>query len=218
MLTIKPGFVDTPMTAEFKKGALWAQPADVARGILAAIDKGQGRGSPAGFLAADHACHPPYPGIRLQETVVVEMKKPPAGGFSNAGVVAITRAVRYRRTRRAASAFIEASQVRVCFLPADVREAEVQVAECAADGAVGQREMRTHAVGVVAQFLGHEFQGRDDLAALPFDPLLVAQLRGPLAFEEGRSCGIADTVSKGLPALDKDALAVLGQASACCSG
>lgn len=41
MLTIKPGFVDTPMTAEFKKGALWAQPADVARGILAAIDKGR---------------------------------------------------------------------------------------------------------------------------------------------------------------------------------
>ncbi|MFO1345005.1 MAG: SDR family oxidoreductase [Rhodocyclaceae bacterium] len=41
VLTIKPGFVDTPMTAEFKKGALWAQPADVARGILAAIDKGR---------------------------------------------------------------------------------------------------------------------------------------------------------------------------------
>ena len=41
VLTIKPGFVDTPMTAAFKKGALWAQPADVARGILAAIDKGK---------------------------------------------------------------------------------------------------------------------------------------------------------------------------------
>ncbi len=41
VLTIKPGFVDTPMTAAFRKGALWAQPADVARGILAAIDKGR---------------------------------------------------------------------------------------------------------------------------------------------------------------------------------
>lgn len=41
VLTIKPGFVDTPMTAAFKKGALWAQPEDVARGILAAIDKGR---------------------------------------------------------------------------------------------------------------------------------------------------------------------------------
>lgn len=37
VLTIKPGFVDTPMTAAFKKGALWAQPEDVARGILRAI-------------------------------------------------------------------------------------------------------------------------------------------------------------------------------------
>ncbi|MCK7594481.1 SDR family oxidoreductase [Pseudomarimonas salicorniae] len=39
VLTIKPGFVDTPMTAAFKKGALWAQPEQVARGILRAIDK-----------------------------------------------------------------------------------------------------------------------------------------------------------------------------------
>jgi short-subunit dehydrogenase len=41
VLTIKPGFVDTPMTAAFKKGALWAQPDDVARGILAAIENGK---------------------------------------------------------------------------------------------------------------------------------------------------------------------------------
>ena len=41
VLTIKPGFVDTPMTAAFKKGALWAQPGDVARGIIAAIDTGR---------------------------------------------------------------------------------------------------------------------------------------------------------------------------------
>jgi short-subunit dehydrogenase len=41
VLTIKPGFVDTPMTAAFKKGALWAQPDDIARGILAAIEKGK---------------------------------------------------------------------------------------------------------------------------------------------------------------------------------
>lgn len=39
VLTIKPGFVDTPMTAAFKKGALWAQPEQVARGIIRAIDK-----------------------------------------------------------------------------------------------------------------------------------------------------------------------------------
>jgi decaprenylphospho-beta-D-erythro-pentofuranosid-2-ulose 2-reductase len=39
VLTIKPGFVDTPMTASFKKGALWAQPDDIARGILRAIER-----------------------------------------------------------------------------------------------------------------------------------------------------------------------------------
>jgi short-subunit dehydrogenase len=39
VLTIKPGFVDTPMTAAFKKGALWAKPDQVARGIVHAIGK-----------------------------------------------------------------------------------------------------------------------------------------------------------------------------------
>jgi decaprenylphospho-beta-D-erythro-pentofuranosid-2-ulose 2-reductase len=31
VVTIKPGFVDTPMTAQFKKGFLWAQPETIAR-------------------------------------------------------------------------------------------------------------------------------------------------------------------------------------------
>jgi short-subunit dehydrogenase len=39
VLTIKPGFVDTPMTRDFKKGPLWAKPGAVARGIVQAIDK-----------------------------------------------------------------------------------------------------------------------------------------------------------------------------------
>ncbi|MGO1072243.1 SDR family oxidoreductase [Lysobacter sp. CA199] len=39
VLTIKPGFVDTPMTQSFKKGALWAKPDGIARGIAAAVDK-----------------------------------------------------------------------------------------------------------------------------------------------------------------------------------
>ncbi|MDR7135212.1 short-subunit dehydrogenase [Lysobacter niastensis] len=41
VLTVKPGFVDTPMTAAFKKGALWAKPDAVARGIASAIDRGR---------------------------------------------------------------------------------------------------------------------------------------------------------------------------------
>lgn len=40
VLTIKPGFVDTPMTAAIKKGGpLWAQPEDIAAGIAVAIVK-----------------------------------------------------------------------------------------------------------------------------------------------------------------------------------
>lgn len=39
VVSIKPGFVDTPMTTNFKKGALWAQPDTIARGVLKAIDK-----------------------------------------------------------------------------------------------------------------------------------------------------------------------------------
>jgi decaprenylphospho-beta-D-erythro-pentofuranosid-2-ulose 2-reductase len=40
VVAIKPGFVDTPMTAKIeKKGFLWAQPRDVAAGIVAAIDR-----------------------------------------------------------------------------------------------------------------------------------------------------------------------------------
>lgn len=39
VLTIKPGFVDTPMTRDFKKGALWAKPDQVAAGIVSAADK-----------------------------------------------------------------------------------------------------------------------------------------------------------------------------------
>ncbi len=39
VVTIKPGFVDTPMTADIKKGLLWAQPEAIAKGIINAINK-----------------------------------------------------------------------------------------------------------------------------------------------------------------------------------
>ena len=38
VLTVKPGFVDTPMTSGFDKGPLWASAEQVARGIVRAID------------------------------------------------------------------------------------------------------------------------------------------------------------------------------------
>lgn len=41
VVDIRPGFVDTPMTAAFAKGALWAKPASVARDIVSAIDRGR---------------------------------------------------------------------------------------------------------------------------------------------------------------------------------
>ncbi|MGM0983740.1 MAG: SDR family oxidoreductase [Pseudomonadota bacterium] len=43
VVTIKPGFVDTPMTAEFdKSGPLWAQPERIAKGVIQAMQKGKG--------------------------------------------------------------------------------------------------------------------------------------------------------------------------------
>lgn len=43
VVTIKPGFVDTPMTAALdKSGPLWAQPEQVAEGIVTAMIKGKG--------------------------------------------------------------------------------------------------------------------------------------------------------------------------------
>lgn len=41
VITIKPGFVDTPMTAHLNKGPLWAQPVQVARDIDRAIARGK---------------------------------------------------------------------------------------------------------------------------------------------------------------------------------
>ena len=39
VLTIKPGFVDTPMTKEFKKSLLWVSPEVISKGIYTAIRK-----------------------------------------------------------------------------------------------------------------------------------------------------------------------------------
>ena len=39
VLDIKPGFVDTPMTANLPKGPLWAKPETIAAAIVKAVDK-----------------------------------------------------------------------------------------------------------------------------------------------------------------------------------
>lgn len=41
VLTVKPGFIDTPMTKDFKKGLLWVKPEVVARSIVRGIAKKQ---------------------------------------------------------------------------------------------------------------------------------------------------------------------------------
>lgn len=47
--TIKPGFVDTPMTHAFPKGPLWATPERAARDIVRAMDRGQAVAYVPGF-------------------------------------------------------------------------------------------------------------------------------------------------------------------------
>lgn len=50
VVTIKPGFVDTPMTAGFDKtGPLWAKPEQIAKGIIKAMHKGKGEVYLPGF-------------------------------------------------------------------------------------------------------------------------------------------------------------------------
>lgn len=39
VMTVKPGWVDTPMTQSFKKGLLWASPEPVARRVIKAMDQ-----------------------------------------------------------------------------------------------------------------------------------------------------------------------------------
>ena len=46
VVTVKPGFVDTPMTASFRKGLLWASPDKIAAGIVRAME----RGTPEAYL------------------------------------------------------------------------------------------------------------------------------------------------------------------------
>ncbi|MBK0393755.1 SDR family oxidoreductase [Ramlibacter algicola] len=49
VVTLKPGLVDTPMTAGFKKGPLWARPSAVAKKIVKAVDSANGEVYLPGF-------------------------------------------------------------------------------------------------------------------------------------------------------------------------
>ena len=72
VLTVKPGFVDTPMTASVPKNALFATPDRVAADILRAVDRGTGRDLHAWILAAHHGRRALDPRARVQEDVPVE--------------------------------------------------------------------------------------------------------------------------------------------------
>ena len=74
VVTIKPGFVDTPMTAHIeKKGPLWAKPDAVAAGIVRAMDGGANVAYLPGFCAPHHAGHPPRSRSRVQAPVAVTL-------------------------------------------------------------------------------------------------------------------------------------------------
>lgn len=51
VLTVKPGFVDTPMTVDFRKNRLFASPEKVARDIMRAVDRGRYEIYTPGFWA-----------------------------------------------------------------------------------------------------------------------------------------------------------------------
>jgi decaprenylphospho-beta-D-erythro-pentofuranosid-2-ulose 2-reductase len=52
VVTLKPGFVDTPMTRDFPKGPLWATPEQAAASIVRAIDRGASVAYVPGFWRA----------------------------------------------------------------------------------------------------------------------------------------------------------------------
>ena len=52
VVTIKPGFIDTPMTTAFPKGPLWASPDRAAEGIDRAIRSGRAVAYVPGFWRA----------------------------------------------------------------------------------------------------------------------------------------------------------------------
>ena len=65
-VVVKPGFVDTPMTAGMKKGGpLWAQPDDVAPNRAQSGRQGRPDRLCAVVLALHHADHPAGPGAAL---------------------------------------------------------------------------------------------------------------------------------------------------------
>ena len=89
--------------------------------------------------------------------------------------------------------------------PGNLWKPEVQVAQRAADGDVGQAHVDAGAVGLVAQTLAEGQQAVVDLAHLPVDPGLTALAVGAAgpgglqAREDGR---IHDAVGQRLPGLD----------------
>jgi hypothetical protein len=104
---------------------------------------------------------------------------------------------------------VQASEIGVLFLPVDFGKAEYQVAERASDSHVGEREMGSHAPGVVGKFARHELQAADDLVFLACNPVAALLRARPLLLEKNQCGRIAHAVSQGLPALDFGTLAIL---------
>ena len=67
VLTIKPGFVATPMTAHLPKNALFAQPAEVGKYIVRAIEKRKDVVYAPPFWASDHADGAQHSAAHFQE-------------------------------------------------------------------------------------------------------------------------------------------------------
>ena len=106
---------------------------------------------------------------------------------------------------------VEFFQVRVGVSPVDVGKTKVQIAQGDADSDVSHRKMSAHAIGLVTEFLGHEFEPTGDLALLAGDPVIAFLPLGALGFLEGRSRRFADTIGQGFPAFDFGALTVGGR-------
>jgi short-subunit dehydrogenase len=72
VITVKPGFVNTPMTAALeKKGLLWAQPDQIAQGIVIAVERGRDEVYLPWFWRWIMLGDPAYPGRNIQTDATI---------------------------------------------------------------------------------------------------------------------------------------------------
>src|SRR4030095_1354492 len=98
-------------------------------------------------------------------------------------------------------------QIGMGVAPVDFAKAQVEVTQRAAGCDIRERISFAVAPGPVFQLTSHFAQSAIDFFVLAVDPVIALLARRALAFDVDGTRGIADSVGKRFPSLDRDALA-----------